>query len=44
MLEDFSEEKVQETVRLYDANQRFIGLYSYLKESEEYKPIKLFME
>ena len=41
---DFSEEKMQEKVRLYDANNRFIGIYSYLSESKEYKPIKLFME
>lgn len=41
---DFSEEKMQEKVRLYDANNRFIGIYSYLGESREYKPIKLFMD
>ena len=41
---DFSEDKMQEYVRLYDANQRFIGLYTYIEESKEYKPIKLFME
>ena len=41
---DFSQEKMQEKVRLYDAKNRFIGIYSYLNESREYKPIKLFME
>ena len=41
---DFSEEMMQEKVRLYDANGRFIGIYSYLSESKEYKPVKLFME
>lgn len=41
---DFSESKKQERVRLYDANKRFIGLYTYLEESKEYKPIKLFMD
>ncbi len=41
---DFSEEKMQEKVRLYDANNRFIGIYSYLNESREYKPVKLFMD
>ena len=35
---------MQEKVRLYDANGRFIGIYSYLSESKEYKPVKLFME
>jgi tRNA pseudouridine55 synthase len=41
---DFTQEKMQERVRLYDANRRFIGIYSYLSESKEFKPIKLFME
>ena len=41
---DFSQDKSQEKVRLYDANNRFIGIYSYINESKEYKPIKLFME
>lgn len=44
MLSDFSEQKQSDCVRLYDAEQRFIGLYTYLEESKEYKPIKLFME
>lgn len=44
MISDFSEEKKQECIRLYDANKRFIGLYTYIEESKEYKPIKLFME
>ena len=43
-ISDFAESKMQECVRLYDANKRFIGLYTYLEESKEYKPIKLFME
>lgn len=43
-LSDFSEEKQKETVRLYDYNKTFIGLYTYIEESKEYKPIKLFME
>lgn len=44
MLRDFSEEKQQEFVRLYDYNKRFIGIYTYLKDSNEYKPVKLFMD
>ncbi|MBQ8625743.1 MAG: tRNA pseudouridine(55) synthase TruB [Agathobacter sp.] len=44
MLRDFSEEKKQEFVRLYDYNKRFIGIYTYLKDSNEYKPVKLFMD
>ena len=41
---DFGEDKQAQTLRLYDFNQKFIGLYTYLKEDKEYKPIKLFME
>ena len=44
LIVDFSQDKIQENVRLYDANNRFIGIYSYINESKEYKPIKLFME
>ena len=43
-LVDFSPEKMQESVRLYNYNHKFIGIYTYLKESGEYKPVKLFME
>jgi len=43
-ISDFSDDKIQDKVRLYDANKRFIGLYTYLEESKEYKPIKLFMD
>ena len=43
-IEEFSEEKKQEKVRLYDYKQKFIGVYTYIEESEEYKPIKLFMD
>lgn len=43
-ISDFSDEKAKECVRLYDANNRFIGLYTYIYEDKEYKPIKLFME
>ena len=38
------ERKQCETFRLYDWNQKFIGLYLYVKQDREYKPIKLFME
>lgn len=41
---DFSEEKKQEKVRLYNSRQKFIGIYTYLDESKEYKPVKLFMD
>ena len=44
MITDFTQEKMQEKVRLYDADDRFIGIYSYINESKEYKPVKFFME
>ena len=44
LLKDFSETKKQENVRLYDNNKKFIGIYTYVSETEEYKPVKLFMD
>lgn len=44
MILDFSDCKCQEKVRLYDNNEKFIGIYTYLEESKEYKPVKLFMD
>lgn len=44
LISDFSEEKMQEKVRLYDSLQKFIGIYTYIEESKEYKPVKLFMD
>ena len=41
---DFSIEKMQEQVRLYDFTNKFIGIYTYIEESQEYKPVKLFMD
>ena len=39
------DEKIKENIyRLYDYNRKFIGLYAYLEENEEYKPVKLFMD
>lgn len=44
LISDFSEEKKQEQIRLYDFTGKFIGIYTFLEESEEYKPVKLFMD
>lgn len=33
-----------ETVRLYDAANRFVGLYSYERGTADYKPFKLFFD
>lgn len=43
-LADFSPEKQQEKVRLYDAQGQFIGIYAYFEAEKEYKPVKMFME
>lgn len=43
LIKDFSENKKQEHVRLYDYDRKFIGIYTYIEETEEYKPVKLFM-
>ena len=43
-ISDFSEDKMQENVRLYDFQDKFVGIYTYIEESKEYKPVKLFMD
>lgn len=30
--------------RLYDHNERFIGVYTYMSETDDYKPVKIFMD
>ena len=44
MIKDFSNDKKQEFVRLYDNDRKFIGIYTYIEETDEYKPVKLFMD
>jgi len=44
LLYDFTDAKKQEKVRLYDSTHKFIGIYTYIEESDEFKPVKLFME
>lgn len=41
---DFSEDKKKDSIRLYDYKKKFIGIYTYIEESQEYKPVKLFIE
>lgn len=41
---DFSEEKQAENVRLYNYEHKFVGIYTYIEEMREYKPVKLFMD
>lgn len=40
---DFSDEMKENNLRLYDYTNQFIGIYSYIEESKEFKPVKLFM-
>ena len=44
LISDFTEEKRQENIRLYDYENKFIGIYTYIEETQEYKPVKLFMD
>lgn len=44
LIQDFSEKKCCDRVRLYDYEMNFIGIYTYLDESKEFKPIKMLME
>jgi tRNA pseudouridine55 synthase len=39
-----TKEDGENTFRLYDYKGKFIGLYTYLIEDKEFKPIKLFMD
>lgn len=43
-ISDFTEEKQQENIRLYNYENKFIGIYTYIEETQEYKPVKLFMD
>ncbi len=43
-IKNLSDEMKQEFVRLYDCNEKFVGIYTFLQESNEYKPIKMFMD
>jgi tRNA pseudouridine55 synthase len=39
-----SSEMNDSTFRLYNSNGRFVGIYTYQKEHNDYKPLKLFMD
>ena len=41
---DFSEDKKCANVRLYSFEHKFVGIYTYIEETGEYKPVKLFMD
>lgn len=38
------EPKENAKYRLYDHNERFIGVYTYMSETNDYKPVKIFMD
>lgn len=42
--EQHSFEESQESVRIFDANHQFIGIYTWNQEKEQFKPVKLFIE
>lgn len=43
---DLKDENISsdENYRLYDHEGIFIGVYSYIEETSEFKPVKIFME
>ncbi len=38
-----NDKELTDTVRVYDSEERFIGLYAYLSEEKVFKPIKMFL-
>lgn len=36
--------KQKDLVRLYNAKAEFVGIYTYVEEKQDYKPVKIFME
>lgn len=43
MICNMCQEKEQKCIRLYDWEDRFIGLYAYMPQEQDFKPIKLFI-
>lgn len=43
MICNMCQEKEQKCIRLYDWENRFIGLYAYVPQEQDFKPIKLFI-
>lgn len=38
-----NDQKMGDTVRVYDSNNRFVGIYAYLANQKQFKPIKMFL-
>lgn len=38
-----NDQKIGDTVRVYDSNNRFVGIYAYLANQKQFKPIKMFL-
>lgn len=43
MIYNMCQEKERKCIRLYDWENRFIGLYAYMSQEQDFKPIKLFI-
>ncbi|MBR3810722.1 MAG: tRNA pseudouridine(55) synthase TruB [Agathobacter sp.] len=44
LIYDNNNESASIQVRLYDDSQKFIGIFTYIDETKEYRPVKLFFE
>lgn len=44
MFLNYRREWEQEPIRVYDEEGRFVGIYQFSSEREDYKPVKVFME
>lgn len=44
MFAGYREEWENDSVRVYDEEGHFVGIYKYSKDREDYKPVKVFME
>lgn len=44
MFLDYRKEWEKDSIRVYDEEGRFIGIYQFSTEREDYKPVKVFME
>lgn len=40
----FPDADFSERVRMYDSEEHFIGIYSYMQDTKDYKPVKLFFD
>ena len=43
-LDGWKDSLQEKKIRLYDQQERFIGIYQYSSKSSDIRPIKIFME